>query len=52
MDKYIFTTPLIKGVKKPFEINNEEGLAIAKVERFYRNFLNKTNRSIFYGMGS
>ncbi|MEK5037119.1 tubby C-terminal domain-like protein [Sporosarcina sp. FSL K6-3457] len=40
MDKYIFTIPLMKGVKKAFEINNEKGLTIAKVLRFYPNFLN------------
>ena len=30
----------MKGVKKAFEINNEKGLTIAKVQRFYPNFLN------------
>lgn len=40
MDKYIFTIPLMKGVKKAVEINNEKGLPIAKVHRFYPNFLN------------
>ena len=40
MDKYIFTIPLIKGVKKAFEIHNEKGLTIAQVHRFYPNFLN------------
>ena len=49
MDKYIFTIPLIKGLKKPFEINNEEGLTIAKVERFYPNFLNKLTEVFFTG---
>ena len=40
MDKYIFTIPLMGGVKKAFQINNEKGLTIAKVQRFYPNFLN------------
>jgi len=40
VDKYIFTVPLMKGVKKTFEINNEKGLTIAKVQRFYPNSLN------------
>jgi hypothetical protein len=40
MHKYIFTIPLMKGVKKAFEINSEEGLTIANVHRFYPNHLN------------
>lgn len=46
MGKYSFTIPLMKGAKKAFEINNEKGLTIADVQRFYPNLL-KTITEMF-----
>ena len=40
MEKYSYTTPLVKGVKKAFEINDEKGISKAKIQRYYPNLLN------------
>ena len=40
MEKYSYTTPLVKGVKKAFEINDEKDLSKAKIQRYYPNLLN------------
>ena len=40
MEKYSYTTPLLKGVKKAFEINDEKGISKAKIQRYYPNLLN------------
>ncbi|MFS0655876.1 hypothetical protein [Bacillus sp. 179-C3.3 HS] len=41
MEKYSYTTPLVKGVKKAFDINDENGVSKAKIQRYYPNRLNR-----------
>ncbi|WP_338472872.1 hypothetical protein R4Z10_09185 [Niallia sp. XMNu-256] len=40
MQKYSYTIPVVKGVKKEFKINDEKGVSKAKIQRYYPNLLN------------
>ena len=40
MEKYYYTIPFVKGVKKAFEINDEKGLSKVKIQRYYPHLLN------------
>lgn len=40
MKKFSFTIPLMKGINKAFDINDENGISRAKIQRYYPNLLN------------
>lgn len=40
MEKYSYTIPWVRGAKKTFEINDEEGFSKAKIQRYYPRLLN------------
>lgn len=40
MGKFSYTIPLVKGVKKPVEILDAEGVSVAYVQRNYSNWIN------------
>ncbi|MGS2778440.1 tubby C-terminal domain-like protein [Robertmurraya sp. GLU-23] len=40
MEKFSYTIPMVKGVKKPVEILNADGVSVANIQRYYPNLIN------------
>jgi hypothetical protein len=49
MKKYSYTTPVLKGAKKPFDIIDENGLCKAQIQRYYPNLLNIVTEVLMTG---